>query len=107
MKQAGTLASTRGGICRGTSRGQQVLMAPPDRITVRFLEQCPGCRPFASGENADDTSPNSGPLKPSVDPYEAAALRPDEQIRAGYQLLRANLAGQLWDRSTAGNPTLL
>jgi restriction system protein len=104
MKQAGLLASTRRGIYRITSPGRQVLTAPPEHITVRFLEQCPGYRQFGSKEPADDTSQHSAPLKPSVDLHEAAVLTPDEQIRAGYQLLRANLAAQLLDRVRQATP---
>lgn len=104
MKQGGLLASTRRGIYRITRRGQEVLAAPPDHITVRFLEQCPGYRPFGSRESADDISQHSGLLKPNVDPREPAVLTPDEQIRAGYQLFRANLATQLIERVKQASP---
>jgi restriction system protein len=104
MKQAGLLASARRGIYRITPRGQEVLAAPPDQITVKFLEKCPGYRAFGSKESAAGNSQDAVLLNPNVESSEPAVLTPDEQIRAGYQLLRANLALQLIERVRQASP---
>ena len=102
MKQAGLLASPRRGIYQITARGQEVLKAPPPKISMQFLERFPEYREFRARQHTD-----SAPAKPgstSSEAGEASSLTPDEQIRAGYQSFRANLAAQILERVRLASP---
>ncbi len=104
LKQAGLLKSVRRGVYQITPRGQEVLAAPPDKITMQFLEQFPEYREFKARRRSGDEEARPNATDNGLDDGAPAALTPDEQIRAGYQLLRANLAAQLLDRVRQASP---
>jgi restriction system protein len=102
LKQAGLLKSSRRGVYQITPRGQQVLASAPERINVEFLEQFPEYLEFKSRKRVDGETP---PVAAPTGARSAqTALTPDEQIRAGYELLRASLAAQLLDRVRQASP---
>ena len=105
MKQAALLESVRRGVYRITPRGQEVLAAAPDQLNMQFLERYPEYRDFRARQSIP--SDNSGKQEATTDSTDkpvAPVLTPDEQIRAGYQLLRANLASQLLERVRKASP---
>src|ERR1700722_15234129 len=104
LKQAGLLKSVRRGIYQITPRGQQVLTSPPEKVTVEFLEQFPEFLEFKSRTASAEGEPLPPVPEKLVDRGAQSALTPDEQIRAGYQLLRATLAEQILERVRQGSP---
>lgn len=92
LKQAGLVSSPRRGVYEVADRGRGVLAAPPARIDIAYLAQFPDFQAFRQGGEAREGA------------APAAALTPDEEIRAGYDRLRAALASQLLDRVRAVSP---
>jgi restriction system protein len=101
LKRAGLLASPRRGVYRMAERGAEVLKSPPSQLNMQFLERYPEYREFRAKQSSSEvpTSPDEAAV-----PGPTALLTPDEQIRAGYQLLHANLAAQLLDRVRQASP---
>jgi restriction system protein len=104
MKQAALLESVRRGVYRITLRGREVLTAPPDQINMQFLERYPEYREFRARQSSPDGEAQPGPNTEASEKRLGSLLTPDEQIRAGYQLLRANLASQLLERVRQASP---
>jgi restriction system protein len=102
LKQAGLLSSSRRGIYLITPRGKEVLVSPPEKITTEFLERFPEYIEFKARSRVVSAPNEIVPSKESTD--SATVLTPDEQIRAGYQLLLANLAAQLLERVRQASP---
>lgn len=89
LRKAGLIEYPRRSFCRITPAGQKVLVAPPNRITMKFLEQFPGYQVFKrkrpdeeidSPQAMDETAPVSTPL---------------ETLELAYQQLRAELASEI------------
>jgi restriction system protein len=104
LKQAGLLKSVRRGIYQITPRGQHVLASPPEKITMEFLEQFPEYLEFKARRRSVDGEAQAAATQQAVDHGAQSALTPDEQIRAGYELLRASLAEQLLERVRQASP---
>jgi restriction system protein len=98
LKQAGLISSPRRGAYEITERGRNVLASAPQRIDIGFLTQFPEFQAFRQGGEGRE-----GAME-TAQPVAAAALTPDEEIRAGYERLRAALASQLLDRMKAVSP---
>jgi restriction system protein len=105
LKRAGLLDSARRGIYRIAARGAEVLKSPPDQINMQFLERYPEYREFRARQSPSETPASQESSTNSADSAAAAVLTPDEQIRTGYQLFRANLSAQLLDRVLQASPT--
>jgi len=82
---AGLLHSPRKGILRISERGKEVLQNPPDRITVRFLDQYPEFHEFRKAP----------PKAKQEQPVEDTTMTPEEALDKAYIELRSKLAGQL------------
>jgi restriction system protein len=104
LKQAGLLKSSRRGVYQITPRGQQVLTSPPERINMEFLEQFPEYIEFKSRKRTVDEEGSKPAVARAADHASQTELTPDEQIRAGYELLRASLAAQLIERVRQASP---
>lgn len=104
LKQAGLLTSSRRGVYQITPRGQQVLTSPPEKITMDFLEQFPEYLEFKSRKRAVDGETPPATAARSTIHSAQPALTPDEQIRAGYELLRSSLTAQLLERVRQASP---
>ncbi len=107
LKQAGLLQSVRRGIYQITARGQQVLASPPEKINVEFLERFPEYLEFKSRRRSMDGEAPAAVTPRAVDQSAETALTPDEQIRAGYELLSASLAEHYWSESARPTPPFL
>jgi restriction system protein len=105
MKQAGLLESIRRGIYRITPRGREVLAAPPPQINLQFLERYPEYRDFRARQYPTAANEEARAVVEPPEKREASILTPDEQIRTGYQLLKANLAAQLLERVRQASPS--
>jgi restriction system protein len=110
MKRAGLLSSVRRGVYRITERGQEVLKAPPPRITIQFLEQYPefaGFRSPAEPPDLNGTDPAllkimTAGIPASID--HPASLTPDEQVHIGAARIKENLVAQILERVKQGTP---
>jgi restriction system protein len=105
LRNSGLLESARRGHYRVTNRGREVLLSPPARIDIPFLESFPDFREFRArkGSRSEHTS-DDAQFEQSSLASDEPVLTPDEQIRNGHQLLRANLAGQLLERVRQASP---
>lgn len=101
LRQAGLLESPRRGFYRLSARGRELLPGLPTRIDIKYLEQFEEFREFRlrGGEAADLGTPEA-----ALAAAGTAALTPDEQIRLGYQRLRANVAAELLERLRRASP---
>lgn len=87
LKKAGLIEYPRRSFCRISALGKKTLSAPPERITVKFLEQFPGYQDFKR-KRADE-----GEEEPSTPAFtdQGAAKTPRETLESAYQQLRAEL----------------
>lgn len=93
LKQAGLISSPKRGVYEISDRGSGVLKDKPSKIDIPFLSQFPEFQAFRQSPDASaESSATSQPEALTI------ALTPDEEIRAGYDRLRAALASQLLDR---------
>lgn len=98
LKQAGLIESPRRGTYSITERGRAVLAESPTRIDIAFLSRFPEFQAFRqAGETREAT-------EEATRGANANELTPDEEIRAGYERLRASLASHLLDRVKACSP---
>jgi restriction system protein len=104
LKQAGLLSSARRGVYQITARGQQVLASAPEKINMEFLERFPEYLEFKSRRRLTNGDAQATATPRAIDHVPQTALTPDEQIRAGYELLRATLAEQLLERVRQASP---
>jgi restriction system protein len=84
-----------------TEEGRKVLANPPDRITVKFLNQFPEFRKFREHNEPESNSKNALPSELVQD----ASLTPDEIIRTAHAQLEQQLADVLLAKIRVGTPT--
>lgn len=93
LKQAGLISSPKRGVYEITDRGRAVLQGNPQKIDIAFLAQFPEFQAFRQSTTTSPTPATVAPAEGS-----ASTLTPDEEIRTGYDRLRAALASQLLER---------
>ncbi|AWJ84210.1 restriction endonuclease [Azospirillum sp. TSH58] len=98
LSKAGLVELTRRAHFRITETGRQVLNSPPDRITVRFLEQFPSFKGFRDGE--------AGAVEAAevVLSVAESSLTPDEVMRQAHVRIEASLAEEILQRVRSGTP---
>jgi len=99
LGKAGLITLTRRGYFQASERGQQVLLAPPARITIKFLETFPEFLAF----RASSAEPVSE-AKANTDHTTEKDLTPDEIIRAAHAELSASLGAELLAKILAAPP---
>ncbi len=105
LKQAGVLESPRRGHYRITDRGRQLLASPPTRIDIPFLERYPDFQEFRARKGTRSVSgADEGPTGVGAADEIDVILTPDEQVRAGAALVKANLAAELLERVKQASP---
>ena len=94
LGKAGLITLTRRGCFMASERGKQVLLAPPKRISIKFLESFPEFIAFraASSEATTVPQPEQSSLKD---------LTPDEVIRAAHADLVESLGAELLSKILA------
>lgn len=85
---AGLLDSPKRGILRITPEGESVLQNPPDRVTIKFLEQFPSFLQFRQ-------TANKTPRAEQPEQTTNGTETPEEMLDAAYQQLRGELAASL------------
>ncbi|WP_114857884.1 restriction endonuclease [Azospirillum brasilense] len=98
LSKAGLVEPTRRAHFCITETGRQVLNSPPDRITVRFLEQFPSFKGFRDGE-AGTAEAAEVVLSVAESP-----LTPDEVMRQAHLRIEASLAEEILQRVRSGTP---
>lgn len=98
LSKAGLVELTRRAHFRITETGRQVLNSPPDRITVRFLEQFPAFKEAREGE-AEAVAATETALPVADNP-----LTPDEVMRQAHLRIEASLAEEILQRVRSGTP---
>ncbi len=96
LDQAELVESPRRGTFRITARGQKVLEHPPERITIRWLEQFPEFAEFRSRKKD-----NSEEVRASVAESDET---PEEQLESAYERLRTDLSGELLRSVKSASP---
>lgn len=96
LLQAHLLESPGRAAFRITDRGREVLNAPPDKITIPFLDQYPEFAEFR-GRKKKSATPDkaSPPTSPDT---------PEEQIANAYQQIRSELASELLGQVKTSTP---
>jgi restriction system protein len=89
LQQAGALVSPRRGYLQISERGRDILHDPPQRITVKYLEQFPEFVEFRStaGKGVDKSASSNSP--------EVTGQTPEEALGNAYVRLQTDLGSQL------------
>ncbi|MBB3262790.1 restriction system protein [Azospirillum sp. OGB3] len=98
LNKAGLVEMTRRAHFRITPEGRNVLTAPPEKITIRFLEQFPSFKGF---RDADVGATEAAEVVLSV---AESALTPDEVMRQAHLRIEASLAEEILQRVRSGTP---
>lgn len=97
LGKAGLIALTRRGYFKASDRGKQVLLAPPERINIKFLESFPEFIAFRAATN-------DAPAEPQPTQSSLKDLTPDEVIRAAHAELSESLGAELLAKILAAPP---
>lgn len=97
LAQAGLLSRPARGRVQITTEGRAVLAAPPDRITIRFLEQYPAFKEFRTRPSKRE--PTDGPS-----PGDEEDQTPEERLEAADHALTLALERELLDRVKSVTP---
>jgi restriction system protein len=97
---ADRLQLTRRAHFRITDDGRQVLESPPDRITVKFLEQFDAFKGSYGGTGSAERTSISVADEPASDGF----LTPDEVMRTAHRQVEDALADTLLQRVRLGTP---
>lgn len=101
LGKAGLVELTRRAHFRITEKGQRVLQSPPERISIRYLEQFDSFKGFRDGVGTGKAMIESVAGAVSTDDL---ALTPDEVMRQAYRQVNEALADTLLQRVRAGTP---
>ena len=97
LGKAGLITLTRRGYFQASDRGKQVLLAPPERISIKFLETFPEFMAFRAASN-------EAPTAPALAQSNLKDLTPDEVIRAAHGELSESLGVELLSKILAAPP---
>ncbi len=98
LSKAGLVELTRRAHFCITPAGRAVLRSPPERITIRFLEQFPSFKGFRDGEVETVEAVET------VLPVIESPLTPDEVMRQAHLRIEASLADEILQRVRSGTP---
>lgn len=96
LEQAGLVSSPARGQFSITARGLETLKAPPERITIKFLERFPEFAAFRTRPQTESAAATNGTGSEDETPEEA--------LEAAYQKIRRGLAARLIERVKAAPP---
>ncbi len=99
LGKAGLVERTRRAHYQVTARGRQVLVAPPERIDIKFLGQFPEFQTFRETGDREEDAPII-----SAASDEPPVLTPDEIMRRAQRQLEEALADELLQRIWSGTP---
>jgi restriction system protein len=96
LQQAGLLTSPKRGYFQITARGEKVLMSPPAKIDIKFLEQYP--------EFVEFRTPKTGTNGPPPPAGATDSDTPEEALEAAHQKINATLATEVLTRVKTASP---
>src|SRR5437773_6522393 len=96
LQQAGLLTSPKRGYFQISPRGEKVLMSPPVKIDIKFLEQYPEFVEFRAPKAA--TSEQATPAEATD------SDTPEEALEAAHQKINATLATEVLTRVKTASP---
>lgn len=97
LKKAGLIEYPRRSFCRISKAGLKVLANPPDRITIKFLEQFPSYLEFKR-------TPAEDKAGAAVAIDAASDKTPRETLESAYQQLRIELASEISTALKSADP---
>ncbi|KJS39989.1 MAG: restriction endonuclease [Rhodospirillaceae bacterium BRH_c57] len=100
LGKAGLVELTRRAHFRITDDGRQVLQSPPDRITIKFLEQFDAFKGFRDGNGSEEKAEKPA----AIEPASHDLLTPDEVMRTAHRQVDDALADILLHRVRSGTP---
>lgn len=101
LNKAGLVEMTRRAHFRITPEGRNVLKSPPEKITIRFLEQFPSFKGFRDGEaGTAEVAEVAGIVLPIAD----NPLTPDEVMRQAHARIESALTDEILQRVRSGTP---
>lgn len=100
LGKARLIEMTRRAHFRITDRGREVLVSPPERITIGFLNAFPEFREFREAEGETRESERD-----TTSVVAETSLTPDETIRRAQEQLEGALSDELLERILAGSAT--
>lgn len=100
LGKAGLVELTKRAHFRITEEGSKILVAPPERIDIKYLNRFPGILQFRGAEGESENGDT--PSLPTADIL--ATLTPDEVMRSAHRLLEVALADELIQRIRSGTP---
>lgn len=98
LRKAALIEYPRRSFCRITPRGKKVLASPPERITMKFLEQFPEYQDSRKRRSGDESD------TPTTQPEEPNTATPRETLEAAYQQLRAELSTDIAQALQSADP---
>jgi restriction system protein len=98
LERGGLLSSPSRGHFTITDQGREVLTDPPQKVTIRFLEQFPEFAGFR-GRRPRETPQDEGGSR-----SEEESATPEEALEAAFQVIRATIAADLLGRVRAASP---
>ena len=103
LSKAGLLERTRRAYFRITEEGRSVLVSPPERIDIAYLNQFPRFREFVERSNHGVENGLATEIPVAV-AGSADTLTPDEILRTAHRQMEAALAAEILQRIRAGTP---
>ncbi|HXG29424.1 MAG TPA: restriction endonuclease [Nevskiales bacterium] len=103
LKKAGLLDNPKRGYFQITARGHELLKAPPERITIKYLDRYPEFKEFwdkyrSKKEIDDESQPAEAEVAPGSTPHEA--------LENAYERLRSEIAAELLQTLKGADPSL-
>lgn len=96
LGKAGLVEATKRGHFKATLRGTELLLNPPSKINIAFLQQYPE---FQSFKNPQEATPET-----AQDENLAPTLTPDEVMRRAHSQIERDLAEEILAKILAASP---
>jgi restriction system protein len=101
LGKAGLIELTKRAHFKISARGRDILVRPPKKIDIHFLEQFPEFVQFRETSNGSNNTPKASPMAEAV---QASDMTPDEIIRKAQSELDDELSLDLLTRVIAAPP---
>jgi restriction system protein len=96
LGKAGLVEATKRGHFRATARGIELLLNPPPKINIAFLQQYPEFQNFKS--------PRENTIEAIQDDNPSPTLTPDEDMRRAHSQIERGLAEEMLAKILAASP---
>ena len=97
LGKAGLIQATKRGHFKATPRGSELLLNPPSKINIAFLQQYPEFQSFKNPQESTSQAAQDENLSPT--------LTPDEDMRRAHSQIERDLAEEILTKILAASPT--